>query len=110
MILLHREVVDSPNSLLPLDLRERNRRPGASNNRVPEREPACDDEPDALNHERMLAATNYGLDDLAGFRVGEGERHGGGGGEGDCLLKQLCPFYQKFDVASIAVFPNDSYF
>ncbi len=83
VILLHLKVVDSDRTfaLFPIDLRESNRRSGAGDDRVPERESSGDDEPDALHEERMLAGGGNDFNDLAGLRVCEGEGDDCGGGK-----------------------------
>ena len=76
VIFLHLEVVDRDRllALLPLNLRDSERRSGASDNCVPERKPSGDDEPDALHHEGMFAGGSNRLD----YLTGEGERDDSG--------------------------------
>ena len=71
MILLHLEVVDRDRTfaLLPHNLRDCERRPGASDDRVAERESSGDDEPDALHIEGMLAGGGESLDYFTGVEV-----------------------------------------
>ena len=71
MILLHLEVVDRDRTfaLLLHNLRDCERRPGASDDRVAERESSGDDEPDALHIERMLAGGGEGLGYFTGVGV-----------------------------------------
>ena len=81
MVVLHLEVVDNLLALLPLDLRDSQRRPGSSDYRVSEGESSGDDEPDALHHEGMFSGGGDGLDDLVSLAVSEGERDDCGGGK-----------------------------
>ena len=83
MILLHLEVVDRDRTfaLLPLNLRDCERRSGAGDDRVAEKESSGDDEADALHVEGMLAGGGDGLDDFMSLRIGAGERDDCGGGK-----------------------------
>ena len=71
VILVHNEVVDRDRllALLPIDFRNCERRPGASDNRVAERESSGDNEPDALHVEGMLAGGGDGLGYFTGVGV-----------------------------------------
>ena len=80
---LHLEVVDRDRlfALLPINLRDSERRPSASDYCVPEREPSGNDEPDALHHEGMFAGGGDGFDYLVSFRISKGERDDCRGGK-----------------------------